>query len=72
MSYEKYSNWDLVSCVIVVMIVVRSKSPTSSSYIIDLKSLDEKVTNVVDIQFLHGYYEPTLFILYEPLPTWTG
>ena len=48
------------------------KTPTGASYIIDLKQLDERVVNVIDIQFLHGYYEPTLFILYEPLPTWAG
>ncbi|XP_071082054.1 cleavage and polyadenylation specificity factor subunit 1-like [Haliotis cracherodii] len=49
-----------------------SKSPILSSYIIDLRKLDEKITNVHDIQFLHGYFEPTVFILYEPLMTWTG
>ena len=43
-----------------------------SSYIIDLRNLDEKITNIIDMQFLYGYYEPTLFILYEPLPTWAG
>ncbi|KAI0216603.1 Cleavage and polyadenylation specificity factor subunit 1 [Lamellibrachia satsuma] len=49
-----------------------SKPPVMSSYLIDLHKLDEKITNVLDIQFLHGYYEPTIFILYEPLPTWAG
>ena len=48
------------------------KSAVLSSYIIDLRHLDEKVTNIIDLQFLYGYYEPTLFILYEPLPTWAG
>ncbi len=43
-----------------------------SSYTIDLRKLDEKITNVIDFQMLHGYYEPTIFILYEPLPTWSG
>ncbi|XP_029637941.1 cleavage and polyadenylation specificity factor subunit 1 [Octopus sinensis] len=48
------------------------KPPILSSYLIDLRSMDEKITNVLDIQFLHGYYEPTIFILYEPLQTWSG
>lgn len=48
------------------------KSPIMSSYIIDLKSFDEKISNVKDFQFLHGYYEPTVFMLYEPLQTWAG
>jgi cleavage and polyadenylation specificity factor subunit 1 len=43
-----------------------------SSYIIDLKMFDEKIANVKDFQFLHGYYEPTVFMLYEPLQTWAG
>ncbi len=42
------------------------------SYTVDLLSLSEKVSNVKDIHFLHGYNNPTLFILYEPTPTWAG
>lgn len=51
---------------------VFSKSPILSSYIIDLRNFDEKIINVKDFQFLHGYYEPTVFILFEPLQTWAG
>lgn len=43
-----------------------------ASYMIELKELDEKIDNVIDIQFLHGYYEPTLNILYEPVKTFPG
>ncbi|KAK7505375.1 hypothetical protein BaRGS_00003537 [Batillaria attramentaria] len=49
-----------------------SRSPIMSSYIIDLTKLDEKIINVLDFQFLHGYYEPSIFLLYEPLATWSG
>ena len=49
-----------------------SKTPILASYIISLRDLDEKIDNVIDIQFLHGYYEPTLLILYEPVRTFPG
>ncbi|XP_070574061.1 cleavage and polyadenylation specificity factor subunit 1-like [Ptychodera flava] len=49
-----------------------SKSSFLPSYVINLHDIDEKLINVIDIQFLHGYYEPTLFILFEPLRTWPG
>lgn len=49
-----------------------AKTPILASYIIELKDLDEKIDNVVDIEFLHGYYEPTLLILYEPVRTFPG
>ncbi|XP_014670530.1 PREDICTED: cleavage and polyadenylation specificity factor subunit 1-like isoform X2 [Priapulus caudatus] len=48
------------------------KLPVMSSYMIDMHRLDECITNIIDLQFLHGYYEPTLFILYEPMQTWAG
>nr|KAI8762317.1 cleavage and polyadenylation specificity factor subunit 1 [Biomphalaria glabrata] len=48
------------------------KSPIMSSYTIDLKKMDGKIFNILDFQFLHGYFEPTVFILYEPLATWAG
>lgn len=49
-----------------------AKTPILASYIITLKDLDEKIDNVIDIEFLHGYYEPTLLILYEPMRTFPG
>ncbi|KAA0710565.1 Cleavage and polyadenylation specificity factor subunit 1 [Triplophysa tibetana] len=42
------------------------------SYIIDVRELDEKLLNIIDMKFLHGYYEPTLLILFEPNQTWPG
>lgn len=49
-----------------------SKAPLLASYMIHLKDLEEKMDNIVDVQFLHGYYEPTLLILYEPVKTFAG
>lgn len=49
-----------------------SKSLILASYMIVLKDFIDKIDNVIDIQFLHGYYEPTLLILYEPLKTFPG
>ena len=44
------------------------------SYTLDLVSVIQShvVDNIVDIQFLHGYNQPTLLILYEPLKTCAG
>lgn len=50
----------------------RQKSNFLPSYIIDVRELDEKLLNIIDMKFLHGYYEPTLLILYEPNQTWPG
>jgi len=44
------------------------------SYTIDLAQVipTHTVDNIIDIQFLHGYNQPTLLLLYEPLPTYPG
>jgi len=39
---------------------------------IDLQSLPVKIASVLDFQFLEGYNDPTILLLYEALPTWTG
>lgn len=49
-----------------------SKAPILASYMILLKDFIDKIDNIIDIQFLHGYYEPTLLILFEPLKTFAG
>lgn len=51
---------------------VVSRTPILASYLIALCDLDEKIDNVLDLQFLYGYYEPTLLILYEPVRTFPG
>uniref|UniRef100_A0A8C5AQL7 Cleavage and polyadenylation specificity factor subunit 1 n=1 Tax=Gadus morhua TaxID=8049 RepID=A0A8C5AQL7_GADMO len=48
------------------------KSSFLPSYLIDVRELDEKLLNIIDMKFLHGYYEPTLLILFEPNQTWPG
>lgn len=35
-------------------------------------STGEPINHVIDMQFLFGFYEPTLLVLYEPSGTWTG
>jgi hypothetical protein len=49
-------------------------SKVMSSYTLDLKSVIQtnRVDNIIDLQFLHGYNQPTLAILYEPLKTFAG
>lgn len=47
-----------------------SKKSMAPSYLVHLPELG--ITNIKDISFLHGYYEPTLMILYEPTGTWAG
>lgn len=42
------------------------------SITIDLGTLSERVSGVKDFQFIHGYNNPTVFILYEATPTWAG
>ncbi|XP_049318035.1 cleavage and polyadenylation specificity factor subunit 1 [Bactrocera dorsalis] len=49
-----------------------ARTPILASYLIALRELDEKIDNVLDLQFLYGYYEPTLLILYEPVRTFAG
>lgn len=49
-----------------------SRPPILTSYIIELKEVEEKMENVLDVQFLHGYNEPTLLILFEPMQTFPG
>ncbi|CAH0380574.1 unnamed protein product [Bemisia tabaci] len=49
-----------------------SKDQILDSYIVTLAEVEDKMDNVIDIQFLHGYYEPTLLILYEPMKTFSG
>jgi len=53
--------------------IVPSSSSSLSSYSIDLRKLDNWLeTRIIDIEFLYGYYEPTLFILSESNRTWVG
>ena len=61
--------------------VPASSSPSSEgfgrgdilpSFTVSLRGLSEVVNNVKDFQFLCGYNNPTVFILYEATPTWAG
>lgn len=52
---------------------LQTSSSSLSSYTIDLRKLDNWLEmRIIDIEFLHGYYEPTLFILSESNRTWVG
>lgn len=61
-----------LSLLLLTSLAYRQRSSFLPSYIIDVRALDEKLLNIIDLQFLHGYYEPTLLILFEPNQTWPG
>ena len=51
------------------------KADTASrfrSYVINCQHLDPPIKNILDFQLLDGFYEPTLVVLYEPVPGWAG
>nr|XP_053638163.1 cleavage and polyadenylation specificity factor subunit 1-like [Cherax quadricarinatus] len=49
------------------------RGPVLQSYIIDPKDFETpSIDNIIDMQFLHGYYDPTLMLLYEPIKTFPG
>ncbi|VDP90272.1 unnamed protein product [Echinostoma caproni] len=51
----------------------RATAPLLATFTTCLSSsTGEKINNVIDMQFLHGFYEPTLLVLYEPIGTWAG
>ncbi|KAI5780511.1 CPSF A subunit region-domain-containing protein, partial [Geopyxis carbonaria] len=42
------------------------------SFVIKAGLLDDSISHVISLRFLHEYREPTLGILYSPKRTWTG
>ncbi|CAG8433080.1 10709_t:CDS:10 [Diversispora eburnea] len=48
------------------------KWPYLPSFVIELSSIQPRIKNVIDMRFLHDFYEPTLAILFEPCQTWPG
>lgn len=48
------------------------KNHSVSSFMINIEDLPRKIARVIDFKFLDGYNDPTLVVLYEALPTWTG
>ncbi|CAH1761431.1 3424_t:CDS:10 [Entrophospora sp. SA101] len=48
------------------------KWPYVPSFVVELSSIQSKIKNIIDMNFLNDYYEPTLAILFEPCQTWPG
>ncbi|GJJ10703.1 hypothetical protein Clacol_004930 [Clathrus columnatus] len=50
----------------------RSELHTTTTFIIDLPEIDEKIHNIIDFVFLPGFNNPTIAVLCEYQQTWTG
>jgi cleavage and polyadenylation specificity factor subunit 1 len=46
--------------------------PFLPSFVVSASQLDDAISHVLSLTFLHEYREPTLGILYSPKWTWTG
>ena len=51
---------------------LKRKWPYVPSFVIELSSIQPKIRNIIDMNFLSDYYEPTLAILFESCQTWPG
>lgn len=55
------------------LLAINRPPPNLPSYVTFLNNLNGvRVNYILDMQFLNGYYEPTLLILYEPIGTYVG
>ncbi|KAJ3912750.1 CPSF A subunit region-domain-containing protein [Lentinula edodes] len=51
----------------------RSDIPYFPSYILDLpQSVSSSIHNIIDFVFLPGFHNPTIAVLFNERPTWTG
>jgi len=50
----------------------KSDLPFLPSFVVSAAQLDDAISHVLSLAFLHEYREPTLGILYSPRWTWTG
>ncbi|KAJ3853994.1 CPSF A subunit region-domain-containing protein [Lentinula lateritia] len=51
----------------------RSDIPYFPSYILDLpQSVSSSIHNIIDFAFLPGFHNPTIAVLFNERPTWTG
>ncbi|RPA99318.1 hypothetical protein L873DRAFT_1684282 [Choiromyces venosus 120613-1] len=46
--------------------------PYHPSFVLSVSQLDDAISHVISLTFLHEYREPTFGILYSPRRTWTG
>lgn len=44
----------------------------TQSFVVRAEQLDDAISHIIGLTFLHEYREPTLGILYSPKRTWTG
>ncbi|KAI8896608.1 CPSF A subunit region-domain-containing protein, partial [Globomyces pollinis-pini] len=51
---------------------LQKQFPFLPSYVVTESEIDQSIRHVIDFEFLYGYLEPTIAILYEPDQTFVG
>ncbi|KAI3645107.1 hypothetical protein MP228_011271 [Amoeboaphelidium protococcarum] len=45
---------------------------THPSFVVQGRDIDHRIVNIVDFVFMPGYQQPTIAVLCQPVPTWSG
>ncbi|KAI5780740.1 CPSF A subunit region-domain-containing protein [Peziza echinospora] len=52
--------------------LLKPDSMSYPSFVVSAAQLDDQITHITSITFLHEYREPTFGILFQPVKTWSG